>query len=174
MSGSRVLLVAAVALLALAETPARAEISPRAAQLAQSTTEIVIDTVARRLIQDYYGNNYNQWRQEYGDDDDNDNDQGQGQGNKKKNKGKGRPKTLPPGLAKKGTLPPGLYNQLARNGELPPGLQREELPGDLLSSLPPLQPGYYYTRADDKVMLVEAATNLILDLLTVPAVSDLD
>ena len=169
MSGIRVLPVVIMALLALAGTSARAEISPRAPQLAQSTTEIIIDTMAKRLIQDYYGNNYNQWRQEYGDDD---NDQGQG--NKKKNKGKGKPKTLPPGLAKKGTLPPGLYNQLVRNGELPPGLQREELPDDLLSALPPLQPGYYYTRADDKVMLVEAATNLILDLLTVPAVSDLD
>jgi len=33
-------------------------------------------------------------------------------------------KGLPPGLAKKERLPPGLQNHLARNGQLPPGLQK--------------------------------------------------
>ena len=31
---------------------------------------------------------------------------------------------LPPGLAKKDRLPPGLERQLRRNGQLPPGLQK--------------------------------------------------
>src|SRR5207302_1565893 len=39
--------------------------------------------------------------------------------------------SLPPGLAKKNHLPPGLERQLQRNGTLPPGLQRrvQPLPG---------------------------------------------
>ncbi len=32
---------------------------------------------------------------------------------------------LPPGLAKRGQLPPGLQKQLRRNGTLPPGLQKQ-------------------------------------------------
>ena len=32
---------------------------------------------------------------------------------------------LPPGLAKRGDLPPGLEKQLRRNGTLPPGLQKK-------------------------------------------------
>ena len=39
-------------------------------------------------------------------------------------------KGLPPGLAKKGKLPPGLQKHLDKNGKLPPGLQKrlEPLP----------------------------------------------
>ena len=43
----------------------------------------------------------------------------------------GRYRGLPPGLAKKGKLPPGLYKQLVRRGQLPPGLQHRGLPYDL-------------------------------------------
>jgi hypothetical protein len=76
---------------------------------------------------------------------------------------------LPPGIAKKGTLPPGIAKQLARNGQLPPGLEYHPLPRDLVVQLPPLQPGYRYTIVDDKVLLVQAASNLILDVLEVAA-----
>jgi hypothetical protein len=89
---------------------------------------------------------------------------------KKKNKHKG----LPPGLAKKGTLPPGLAKQLARNGHLPPGLEKRSLPDDLIVELPPLQQGYKYVIVDDRVMLIKAASNLILDVLTVAAFDLLD
>src|SRR5215831_5359969 len=34
-------------------------------------------------------------------------------------------KGLPPGLAKKESLPPGLQKQLVRNGQLPPGLEKK-------------------------------------------------
>ena len=91
----------------------------------------------------------------------------------KKNK-KHKHKDLPPGLAKKGTLPPGLAKQLARNGHLPPGLEKRSLPHDLLVELPPLQPGYKYVIVDDRVMLIKAASNLILDVLTVAALDLLD
>ena len=92
----------------------------------------------------------------------------------KKNKNKNKHKGLPPGLAKKGTLPPGLAKQLARNGHLPPGLEKRSLPHDLIVELPPLQPGYQYVIVDDRVMLIRAASNLILDVLTVAALDLLD
>ena len=49
-------------------------------------------------------------------------------------------KGLPPGLAKKGKLPPGLQKHLDKNGKLPPGLQKrlEPLPRDLEVRLPQL------------------------------------
>jgi len=47
---------------------------------------------------------------------------------------------LPPGLAKKDRLPPGLERQLQRNGTLPPGLQKrvQSLPGSCTARLPRL------------------------------------
>ncbi len=93
---------------------------------------------------------------------------------KNKGKKKHKHKDLPPGLAKKGALPPGLAKQLARNGHLPPGLEYRSLPHDLIVELPPLQAGYRYVIADDRVMLIKAASNLILDVLTVAALDLLD
>ena len=87
---------------------------------------------------------------------------------------KNKHKSLPPGLAKKGKLPPGIAKQLARNGHLPPGLEYRSLPQDLIVELPPLQPGYKYVIVDDRVMLIKAASNLILDVLTVAALDLLD
>lgn len=93
---------------------------------------------------------------------------------KSKGKKKDKHKGLPPGLAKKGTLPPGLAKQLARNGHLPPGLDYHPLPHDLIVELPPLQPGHKYVIVDDRVMLIQAASNIILDVLTVAALDLLD
>ena len=47
---------------------------------------------------------------------------------------------LPPGLAKRGSLPPGLERQLQRNGTLPPGLQKriQPLPEECEVQLPRL------------------------------------
>lgn len=47
---------------------------------------------------------------------------------------------LPPGLAKRGSLPPGLEKQLQRNGTLPPGLQKrvQPLPEECEVQLPRL------------------------------------
>ncbi len=94
----------------------------------------------------------------------------------KKNKGKNKKKNkgLPPGIAKKGTLPPGIAKQLARNGHLPPGLDYQPLPHDLVVQLPPLQPGHQYRIVDNRVLLIQAASNLILDVLTVAALEALD
>src|SRR5436853_378513 len=52
-------------------------------------------------------------------------------------------KGLPPGLAKKEALPPGLEKQLRRNGTLPPGLEKkiQPLPPSLEARLPRVPDG---------------------------------
>lgn len=117
--------------------------------------DVVIDEIERRLIRSFYQDRYDQWTGAHG-------------------KGKKKNKDLPPGLAKRGELPPGLAKQLVRNGQLPPGLQGRDLPPDLLDRLPRLHPDYRYVIADDKVMLVRRATNVILDILTVAAIDVLN
>jgi len=119
-----------------------------------SVGEIILTEIERRLIASYYQRHYEEWDAEY-----------RGNGNKHKNK------ELPPGIAKKGTLPPGIYKQLVRNGSLPPGLEAMPLPYDLSMQLPPRPGSQRLVIVDDKVLLVQAATNVILDILTVAAVN---
>ncbi len=94
-------------------------------------------------------------------------DAGQDKG---KSKGKGPPKTppgqakkegLPPGLAKRENLPPGL----AKRDKLPPGLQRDSLPADLAAKLPPEKPGTERTLIGADLVLIDKATNVVLDML---------
>ena len=148
--------------------PAAAQSEPGAAPAGPSVGDIVIDTVARRILHDYYQRNANAWvvaNPDYGDEDGNG-----GNGNKKnKNKNKPKHKDIPPGIAKKGSLPPGIYKQLVRNGQIPPDVHYQPLPPDLIVQLPPLAPAYRYVIADDRVMLIQAATNVIMDVLQVPA-----
>jgi hypothetical protein len=113
---------------------------------------IVLNEVEKRIIGDYYRHQYVMWT----------NAQSSGKGKKKHG-------NLPPGLAKRGTLPPGLAKQLARNGTLPPGLAKRSLPDELLVRLEPRPPGYQFVLVDDRVLLIQAATNLILDVLIVAA-----
>jgi len=87
---------------------------------------------------------------------------GKGRG---KSKGKGKNKGMPPGLAKKKQLPPGLQKRLAKHGSLPPGLAKRDLPADLQHQLPPPQPGTERVIAGSDVVLVDQATNAVLDIL---------
>lgn len=77
--------------------------------------------------------------------------------------------SLPPGLARRGSLPPGLQKQLVRNGRLPPGLERRisPFPDDLNRRLGPLPPGCGCERRffDGRAMIVATATNTILDVM---------
>lgn len=107
----------------------------------------------RRLIKEYLG--------EYGMGSEKDPEAGKG---KKRSKGK---KGLPPGLANKDRLPPGLEKQLQKNGTLPPGLAKRDLPNDLQSRLPPVPKGYERSIIEDAtVVLVEKATGRIADIIT--------
>jgi hypothetical protein len=74
---------------------------------------------------------------------------------------------LPPGLAQRETLPPGLRRQLARNGTLPPGLEAKlhPLPDDLDGRLLRLPDGYRRVVVDRDVLLVNERTNVIQDIL---------
>ena len=83
----------------------------------------------------------------------------------KKDKGKGRGQGLPPGLAKRDTLPPGLQRQFDRNGRLPKGLQTAELPPKLDAKLPPAPEGTERVIVDKDVVLIDKATDVILDVL---------
>jgi hypothetical protein len=74
---------------------------------------------------------------------------------------------LPPGLAKRDSLPPGLAKQLRERGELPPGLQKRltTVPSPLSARLPRL-PGYFdrYFAGNDLVV-VDRRSNRIVWLI---------
>jgi hypothetical protein len=80
----------------------------------------------------------------------------------KKAKGKGRGNGLPPGLAKRDQLPPGLAK---RGNRLPPGLMKSDLPPNLEKGLPDLPEDVERVVVDDDVLLVQRGTDLILDVL---------
>ncbi|MBT3915897.1 MAG: hypothetical protein HN731_03895 [Rhodospirillaceae bacterium] len=88
----------------------------------------------------------------------------QSKGRSKHNK-KGKKKGLPPGLAKRDKLPPGLQKQLERNGKLPPGLQKRALPSDLEAKLSPPREGTERVIINQDVVLIEKATNTVLDII---------
>lgn len=73
---------------------------------------------------------------------------------------------LPPGLAKRERLPPGLRKHLVRWGELPPGLAGHRLPVDLERRLSRLPRGYLRLRFGTDVVLFHQDSRLILDVLT--------
>lgn len=77
---------------------------------------------------------------------------------------------LPPGLAKRGELPPGLQKQLRRNGTLPPGLQKKvsPFPADLTGQLRPLPAACDCDRVflDGKALIIARATRAILDVIS--------
>ncbi len=74
---------------------------------------------------------------------------------------------LPPGLAKRDRLPPGLEKQLRERGTLPPGLQKRfaPLPNDLERQLPRLPAGYRRGVVAGNVILMEEATSVIVDII---------
>lgn len=76
-------------------------------------------------------------------------------------------KGLPPGLAKKGKLPPGLQKHLDKNGKLPPGLQKrlEPLPRDLEVRLPRLPEYWERVILQEHVVLIDRRTQQILDII---------
>lgn len=74
-------------------------------------------------------------------------------------------KHLPPGLAKKGTLPPGLEKQLKRKGKLPPGLHHRLLPLELEQKLSPLPRGYIRLEVGGDVILLDEFTRVVVDII---------
>jgi hypothetical protein len=75
--------------------------------------------------------------------------------------------SLPPGLAKRRALPPGLRRQLHERGELPPGLQKRlvAVPAPLVQRLPPVPPYYHRWFAGDDLLVIDSRTNRIVAIL---------
>lgn len=71
---------------------------------------------------------------------------------------------LPPGLAKRRALPPGLRQQLIENHALPPGLRPYfvEVPAPWVARLPPVPPHYHRYFVGDDLIVVDTRTNQIV------------
>lgn len=71
---------------------------------------------------------------------------------------------LPPGLAKREQLPPGLRRQLRERGTLPPGLQKHlvDVPADWSSRLPSIARYERRYFAGDDLIVVDTRTNTIV------------
>lgn len=63
------------------------------------------------------------------------------------------------------SLPPGIAKNLARGKPLPPGIAKKFVPDDLRRRLPDYA-GYDVLIVDHDVLLIEAATRVIVDILT--------
>ena len=74
---------------------------------------------------------------------------------------------LPPGLAKRETLPPGLERQLRQRGTLPPGLQSkiQPLPVELERQLTAIPTGYRRVVIAGNVIVMNPTTGLIYDIV---------
>lgn len=76
--------------------------------------------------------------------------------------GKTKHKRPPPGLAKRGgNLPPGL----ARRDQLPPGLQGRGLPQELDSRLSHLPDGYVRLKIGTDIVLMNRDTRVVFDII---------
>jgi hypothetical protein len=120
--------------------------------LAERVARAAFSATERTLIEEYFGKQASEAStggQEQG-------------GNNGKEKGG---KKMPHGLAKRDSLPPGLQRQLEKNGTLPPGLAKRDLPADLTTRLPARNDGTERVIVDSDVVLVEAATGVVLDIL---------
>lgn len=73
---------------------------------------------------------------------------------------------LPPGLAKRDRLPPGLERQLIVNGTLPPGLRSrmQPCPQELEVMLPPPDPGYRHVFIGGNLVLVNRVSFQVADV----------
>ncbi len=74
---------------------------------------------------------------------------------------------LPPGLAKREKLPPGLERQLKKNGTLPPGLQKklQPLPDELEKKMRLLPTGYRRVFIAGNVIMMNEKTAHIYDIV---------
>ncbi len=70
---------------------------------------------------------------------------------------------LPPGLAKRDRLPPGLERQLQRNGTLPPGLQRrvQPLPDQCVARLPQLPRDWSRVALSGRILLLDPNDRIV-------------
>ncbi len=68
------------------------------------------------------------------------------------------------GLLNYSSLPPGIAKNLARGKPLPPGIAKKYVPRDMLARLP-VHPGYEWAIAGTDLLLMQAGTAVIADVL---------
>jgi len=75
-------------------------------------------------------------------------------------------RNLPPGLAKRDRLPPGIEKQLVIRGTFPPGLEKRvyAVPVDLDRQLPPPPPDCERVVIGGHIVLRTRSTNIIVDI----------
>lgn len=125
----------------------------------RNVTNRVFSETERAVIEEYFGAQPAD-SQDYSDNEGEDDHPGHGNGH-----GRGHGGGLPPGLAKKDHLPPGLQKQLERNGHLPPGLEKQALPTDLAARLPRAPRGTERVLVGNDVVLLDKKSQLILDII---------
>lgn len=78
-----------------------------------------------------------------------------------------RDQHLPPGLAKRDRLPPGLERQLRVRGTLPPGLRKKMMPCpmEIEHRLPPPPRGCEHVVIGGHVVLVNRSTYVVMDII---------
>jgi hypothetical protein len=76
-----------------------------------------------------------------------------------------RRKSLPPGLAKQGKLPPGHAKRLGARDTLPPSLAYRPLPAELERRLSRLPDGYARVIVGGDIVLIDSRTRVVLDVL---------
>jgi len=74
-------------------------------------------------------------------------------------------RSLPPGLAKKGKVPPGHARKLMRGQPVPPGLEWGYLPANLERRLDRLPEGYVRVIVGADVGIMNVRSRVILDLI---------
>ena len=117
---------------------------------------------------DHHDNGH--WRNKHKDHDDDDDQRGYGFAPHDRDEMRGwyaqNSRRLPPGLAKKDRLPPGLDKQLVRRGTLPPGLQKriQPCPEELERRLPPPPPDCAHVLIGGHIVLLNRRTNIVVDI----------
>ena len=139
---------AAVLTALLFLSPSTVSAAPKGAaeMTGEQAAGVVFTEIEKRIIRDYFGKHPEPAQ---------DGDGG----------GKGKSKKMPPGLAKRQHLPPGLEMQIQKNGTLPPGLAKRDLPAGLVSELPRAHPGTVRKIVGNDVVLIQEATGIVLDVL---------
>lgn len=161
---SRIAMTMSVALALFAATPAMAgkpkHEKQHDAHPTATTTEVIADVVfteiERRVMCDYFKVVSCGTKSLLGD----------GKTKHKGDVGSGdKSAMMPPGLAKRDELPPGLERQYQRNGKLPPGLDKRQLPDDLVRTLPRRSRDFERVVVGSDVLLISIATGIVLDIL---------
>ncbi len=75
------------------------------------------------------------------------------------------PSTNARGRGRNGGLPPGIARNLARGKPLPPGIAKGYLPTAVVADLPRLPSGLDYVIVAGKLLLVDAATQVVREVL---------